>query len=40
MQIQFVNIRNFRGIREIELQDLEQLVVIAGQNGSGKNGAR
>jgi len=37
MRIKRVCVKNFRGIRFSELQDLSDLVVIAGQNGSGKS---
>lgn len=37
MKIKNLTIRNFRGIREVHLTDLGDMVVIAGQNGSGKS---
>lgn len=37
MKIQSLKISNFRGIREVVLQDLGSMVIIAGQNGSGKS---
>lgn len=37
MKIRYVNISNFRGIRNATLSDLKSLVVIAGANGSGKS---
>jgi predicted ATPase len=37
MKIQTLRISNFRGIRAVELIDLGGVVVIAGQNGSGKS---
>lgn len=37
MKIRYVNISNFRGIRNAQLSDLKSLVVIAGANGSGKS---
>jgi predicted ATPase len=37
MQIESLYISNFRGIREVVLQNLGSMVIIAGQNGSGKS---
>jgi len=37
MRIRRVHIQNFRGIRLTELPNLDDLVVLAGQNGSGKS---
>src|SRR6266478_6098095 len=37
MRIKSVHIENFRGIRRAKLENLDELVVIAGQNGSGKS---
>jgi predicted ATPase len=37
MKIKSVHVENFRGIRRASLDDLNELVVIAGQNGSGKS---
>ena len=37
MKIENLKIRNFRGIRAATLLGLESMVVIAGQNGSGKS---
>lgn len=37
MQIRYVDIQNFRGVRSARLEDLKGLVVIAGANGSGKS---
>ncbi|AQQ36330.1 AAA family ATPase [Burkholderia cenocepacia] len=37
MKIEALNIRNFRGIRSAVVRDLGNMVVIAGQNGSGKS---
>jgi len=37
MRIQNLKISNFRGIREVEMRDLGTMVIIAGQNGSGKS---
>lgn len=37
MKISNLKIRNFRGIRAVNLVDLADMVVIAGQNGSGKS---
>ena len=37
MRIRRVHIRNFRGVRLTELSELDDLVVLAGQNGSGKS---
>lgn len=37
MRIKRVHIENFRGVRLTVLPDLEDLVVLAGQNGSGKS---
>lgn len=36
MKIESLNVRNFRGIRSATLEALQNMVVIAGQNGSGK----
>jgi hypothetical protein len=37
MKIESLSISNFRGIREARLSELHNMVVIAGQNGSGKS---
>ena len=37
MKIENITINNFRGIRAASLTDLHNMVVIAGQNGSGKS---
>lgn len=37
MKIENLNIANFRGIRNATLANLQTMVVIAGQNGSGKS---
>lgn len=37
MQIQALRIGNFRGITDVDLADLGSMVIIAGQNGSGKS---
>jgi hypothetical protein len=37
MRIQNLSVTNFRGIRSATLSDLHTMVVIAGQNGSGKS---
>lgn len=37
MKIEALQIKNFRGIRDISLSDLGGMVIIAGQNGSGKS---
>lgn len=37
MHIKNLVISNFRGIQGVELRDLKRMVVIAGQNGSGKS---
>lgn len=37
MKIDNLNITNFRGIQEASLTDLGSMVIIAGQNGSGKS---
>lgn len=37
MKIENITIKNFRGIRSAALTDLNNMVVIAGQNGSGKS---
>ncbi|MER8732344.1 ATP-binding protein [Mesorhizobium sp. M1227] len=37
MRIRRVHIQNFRGVRLTELPNLDDLVVLAGQNGSGKS---
>lgn len=37
MRIRRVRIQNFRGVRLTELSDLDDLVILAGQNGSGKS---
>lgn len=37
MRIEQLTISNFRGIRQIEMTGLEHIIIIAGQNGSGKS---
>ena len=37
MRIENLRISNFRGIREVEMRGLGTMVIIAGQNGSGKS---
>jgi predicted ATPase len=37
MKIDNLSVRNFRGIREVDLNDLGNMIIIAGQNGSGKS---
>lgn len=37
MQITNLSIRNFKGIRSCDLNNLSNVVIIAGQNGSGKS---
>jgi predicted ATPase len=37
MKIDSLNISNFRGISEVRLSDLGTMVIVAGQNGSGKS---
>lgn len=37
MKIENLRISNFRGITEVRLEDLGNMVIIAGQNGSGKS---
>src|SRR5712672_1892970 len=37
MKIENLRISNFRGIREVALRNLGTMVIIAGQNGSGKS---
>ena len=37
MKIESLRISNFRGITEVSLEALGNMVVIAGQNGSGKS---
>ena len=37
MKIENLRISNFRGIREVTLESLGSMVIIAGQNGSGKS---
>jgi predicted ATPase/DNA-binding phage protein len=37
MKILNLKVENFRGVQKVELTDLKDLVVIAGQNGSGKS---
>lgn len=37
MKIAALHISNFRGIKDVSLQDLGSMVIIAGQNGSGKS---
>lgn len=37
MKIENLKIKNFRGIKAATLSNLETMVVIAGQNGSGKS---
>lgn len=37
MKIDQLKVNNFRGIREVELSNLGNMVIVAGQNGSGKS---
>ena len=37
MKIEAITISNFRGIKEVNLNQLNNIVIIAGQNGSGKS---
>lgn len=37
MKIENLSITNFRGISEVRLSDLGTIVIVAGQNGSGKS---
>lgn len=37
LKIENLKISNFRGIREVDLRDLGNTIIIAGQNGSGKS---
>lgn len=37
MRIEAIDVKNFRGIRDVVLRDLGNTVVIAGANGSGKS---
>lgn len=37
MKIDHLKVSNFRGIREVEMYDLGTMVIVAGQNGSGKS---
>ncbi|MDP1738281.1 MAG: AAA family ATPase [Caulobacter sp.] len=37
MRIDEIEVKNFRGIRELSLRDLQSTIVIAGANGSGKS---
>jgi len=37
MHIRALQILNFRGIKEVQLHDLGNMIIIAGQNGSGKS---
>ena len=37
MRIDELTITNFRGIRHISMNDLGHMIIIAGQNGSGKS---
>ena len=37
MKLKSVLVQNFRGIRSVLLSDLEEMVVLAGENGSGKS---
>ncbi|WP_176596469.1 AAA family ATPase [Sphingobium sp. 15-1] len=37
MRIEEIDVKNFRGIRELCLKGLKSTVVIAGANGSGKS---
>ena len=37
MRIDEIEVKNFRGIKEIHLENLQSTVVIAGANGSGKS---
>lgn len=37
MKIDSLRIKNFRGIRNVEMNDLGDMIIVAGQNGSGKS---
>jgi AAA15 family ATPase/GTPase len=37
LKIESLQISNFRGIRQLEMADLGHMIIIAGQNGSGKS---
>jgi hypothetical protein len=37
MKIESLSINNFRGIRQLEMSALGHMIIIAGQNGSGKS---
>ncbi len=37
MKIESLHISNFRGIKEVKLESLGNMVIVAGQNGSGKS---
>jgi predicted ATPase len=37
LKIESLQINNFRGIRQLEMVDLGHMIIIAGQNGSGKS---
>lgn len=37
MKIESLRITNFRGIKEAMIKDLGNMVIVAGQNGSGKS---
>ncbi len=37
MKIKSLRILNFRGIKEVNLESLGNIIIIAGQNGSGKS---
>ena len=36
MQIKFLNIKNFKSIRELEIQDVENCLILVGKNNTGK----
>ena len=36
MQIKFLNIKNFKSIRELEINDVENCLILVGKNNTGK----
>ena len=36
MQIKFLNIKNFKSIRELEIRDVENCLILVGKNNTGK----
>ena len=36
MRIKFLNIKNFKSIRELEIADVENCLILVGKNNTGK----